>query len=390
MDTMYLDTLERQVKNNELFENIFEQVVSILTSFICFQREEEPIVLANYVVSTYFYNAFQFTPYIHINSPDFQCGKSTLLDILYELCYNSMKSANISSAIHRFTDYQKGTLLLDEMDRYDNDERKEMVGILNSGFSKRGGKTHRLVGNSHQTQEFDTYCPKVFCSIGSEAINPTLVDRSIPIALDRATPEQLKETEMFIWTPTLEDRFDAISMQLENLAQEVDEENNPFFDIEDYLTSIAIMKATNPNARAIDITAPLLTIACLGNLEWATESLNAFNVLTSRDTVAMSVPRQLLGLCYEIYQQTTEDKIFTRDLADKINFFEDSQFASWNRGNGINPSQVTKNLKDFVGTSKDIRIGSNNGKGFYWNDFIPAFDKHIPRDVPNQSKVDNE
>ena len=34
MDTMYLDTLERQVKNNELFENIFEQVVSILTSFI--------------------------------------------------------------------------------------------------------------------------------------------------------------------------------------------------------------------------------------------------------------------------------------------------------------------------------------------------------------------
>ena len=104
MDTMYLDTLERQVKNNELFENIFEQVVSILNSFICFQREEEPIVLANYVVSTYFYNAFQFTPYIHINSPDFQCGKSTLLDILYELCYNSMKSANISSAIHRFTD----------------------------------------------------------------------------------------------------------------------------------------------------------------------------------------------------------------------------------------------------------------------------------------------
>ena len=90
-----------------------------------------------------------------------------------------------------------------------------------------------------------------------------MVDRSIPIALDRATPEQLKETEMFIWTPTLEDRFDAISMQLENLAQEVDEENNPFFDIEDYLTSIAIMKATNPNARAIDITAPLLTIACL-------------------------------------------------------------------------------------------------------------------------------
>tara|TARA_Y100001938_G_scaffold31925_1_gene43620 strand:- start:335 stop:1240 length:906 start_codon:yes stop_codon:yes gene_type:complete len=301
-----------------------------------------------------------------------------------------MKSANISSAIHRFTDYQKGTLLLDEMDRYDNEERREMVGILNSGFSKRGGKTHRLVGNSHQTQEFDTYCPKVFCSIGSEAINPTLVDRSIPIALDRATPEQLKETEMFIWTPTLEDRFDAISMQLENLAQEVDEENNPFFDIEDYLTSIAIMKATNPNARAIDITAPLLTIACLGNLEWATESLNAFNVLTSRDTVAMSVPRQLLGLCYEIFEQTTEDKIFTRDLADKINFFEDSQFASWNRGNGINPSQVTKNLKDFVGTSKDIRIGSNNGKGFYWNDFIPAFDKHIPRDVPNQSKVDNE
>ena len=84
-------------------------------SFICFQREEEQIVLANYVVSTYFYNAFQFTPYIHINSPDFQCGKSTLLDILYELCYNSMKSTDISSAIHRFIP-TKGTLLLDEMD----------------------------------------------------------------------------------------------------------------------------------------------------------------------------------------------------------------------------------------------------------------------------------
>ena len=47
---------------------------------------------------------------------------------------------------------------------------------------------------------------------------------------------------MFIWTPT-EDRFDAISMQLENLAQEWMKRTIHF--LTEDLTSIAIMKATS-------------------------------------------------------------------------------------------------------------------------------------------------
>ena len=58
MDTTYEDALESTVKNNEEVQNIFDTVVRLLKTFICFQSEHEAILLANYVVSTYFYKQF--------------------------------------------------------------------------------------------------------------------------------------------------------------------------------------------------------------------------------------------------------------------------------------------------------------------------------------------
>ena len=73
--------------------------------------------------------------------------------------------------------------------------------------------------------------------------------------------------------------------EIDEDKEEVDEENNPFWTTEDYVKCIRILRVTNQNSRAIDIGAPLLTIATKGNLDWALDTLNAINELTSKNYI---------------------------------------------------------------------------------------------------------
>ena len=386
MDTIIIERLERLAKSRGVFISLFSEIYELLNSFICFQSDDEPIVLTNWVVSTWAYECFMHTPYIHIYSPDKRCGKSLLLDILSELCKKSLKTSQPSSAIYRWIQENKGTLFIDEIDTLNREDRSEFYGILNQGFSSRSGGVLKMVGNNHTPTTFDVYCPKLFSGIGADNLTDTLRDRSIPIELQRKT-EEVKTRRLIGTQPFYE--LEMVAIGLEQL--DFDVEDNPYWSEDDMLEVLDILSQTNKDDRAVDICIPIVTIASMGSPEWLEQTINACNNLTQRDTEEQSWEIELLGLCKKImFLQTGKTNIQSRELAIAINDFDESRFVNWNNGNGINPSNVARALRSYGIKSKSIRQGTDVSKGYEWNDFLDAFDRYLPKDEVQEEDIREE
>jgi hypothetical protein len=386
MDMHIKELLEKQVKNNMEFQHLFEAIHNKICSFICFQSDNEPIVLTNWVVSTWFFREFLFTPYIHIYSPEPQCGKSTLMKILKFMTYKPKMMQNPSSALYRWIEQDAGTLFIDEIDKLQMDARAELIGMLNVGFEQDGAKVIRMEGTKHTPTEFEVFCPKVFAGIEARKLEEATRTRSIPVALDRKDGT-VELRRAFTGRGFKEEFLNEIELPLEHLASEVTDDYNPFWSEDDYYTMLNILASVNPDDRAVDIGSPLLTIASMGSLEWTIKTINAINTLTLSREKNENYKDEFWKLVNEIYEQTTEENIFSKDLAEKINDNLDSQFTQWNRGNGINAKDIAKILSDYYIDSKNVRIGHQVLKGYCWNDLIPVMQKYSTEKIDIKSTL---
>jgi hypothetical protein len=121
--------------------------------------------IALWAVHAHALDAFDITPRLAITSPRPQCGKTTLLDILYRLVVRPLLAGNVSAAsVFRVVEAVRPTLLVDEADTFlpGNDGLR---GVLNSGH-RRGGSVIRVVGEAMEVREFSTFAPAAIAMIG--------------------------------------------------------------------------------------------------------------------------------------------------------------------------------------------------------------------------------
>lgn len=168
-------------------------LVSDLTAFIrsyVVMSEAQTLTVALWVIHTHCFSAFQQTPYLAVTSPEKQCGKSRLLEVVSLLVHEPWATAIPSEAVlYRKIDMSSPTLLLDEVDtiaNLRNDRYEGHRAILNAGH-RNGILVPRCVGQSGQVEEFRSYCPKLLAGIGT--LWDTVADRSIPIRMARKRPE---------------------------------------------------------------------------------------------------------------------------------------------------------------------------------------------------------
>jgi len=93
--------------------------------------------LALWILHTFAYELRDVSTYIGIESPERQCGKTTLLTVLSELVNRPVVSSNVSPpALFRAIEELRPTLLIDEADTFlkGNDEFR---GILNAGYTRK-------------------------------------------------------------------------------------------------------------------------------------------------------------------------------------------------------------------------------------------------------------
>lgn len=139
-------------------------------------------VLTAWIFATWIYEVWNVVPYIFFYGP-VASGKTRGLEILHRLSYRAVLSSNISSAaLFRACESWHPTLILDETEIYNKQEKNEIIGLLNSGY-RRGqfAIRVRITPQGELLDVFDVFGFKAMA--GTEGLAKTLESRSIMIRM---------------------------------------------------------------------------------------------------------------------------------------------------------------------------------------------------------------
>ena len=319
-----------------------------------------------WVILTYCYDSFRILPVLAITSPEKRCGKTTLQEILGGLANKTLLASNITpSAIFRTIGKYRPCLLIDEADTFlqGNDELR---GILNSGHTKKSAFVIRTNTETLEPERFSTWGPKAISLIG--ALPDTLSDRSISIKMERKTvSEKVKKVSL---------GFDDDHLKLRRMCRRwaVDNAEN--------LKNATPGIPETGNDRATDNWLPLICIADHAGGEWSDMirmAMLAIEKVSTEDTIIQTLLKDIRTIL------DAHDKIFSKELVEKLIAIEDHPWGDWRRGKPITQNGLARQLKPFGILSKTIRIGDDTSKGYTGEQFVETFSRYLPLTDPIQS-----
>jgi hypothetical protein len=161
-----------------------------------FPLNERQLVAATlYALFVFRFEDFSIAPHLHLESPDIECGKSTLIDALALLVPRPDKLENVSAAVlYAGLNVRPPPIyLLDECDNWDLDFMKAMRAVLNASY-RRGGTISRFIGG--HPKKYNVFGPIVTASI--DPLYPAHMSRSIRIEMQRASEEEAVGLKNFI------------------------------------------------------------------------------------------------------------------------------------------------------------------------------------------------
>lgn len=181
-------------------EHLAEELRAFIHRYVDVDAAFEEVAV-HYVLLTWGYDVFNALPYLRVRG-DYGSGKSRFLLTVGSLCYKPIFASGAStvSPIFRLIDQVGGTLIVDEADFWQSDERAEIIKILNNG-NARGFPVLRsevTPTKEFNPRAFDIYGPKVIATrhefqdeaLESRCLTQQLGKRSlrsdIPISLPRA------------------------------------------------------------------------------------------------------------------------------------------------------------------------------------------------------------
>jgi len=322
--------------------------------------------IALWIVHTYLFTVLFITPRLGIISPVKQCGKTTLLDILANLCQRPMLTANITAAaVFRTVELAQPTLLIDEADTFAKD-KDDLRGILNSGY-RQGGSVTRTVGENHDVRMFSTWSPAAIAMIGKQ-LPDTLEDRSIPIRLRRRRKDE----------PITQFRADRTGNlhKLARMAARWAEDNRDKLaaadpDMPEYLFN-----------RVADNWRPLIAIADAAGGGWPKRARDVAGELSGGSDAGQS---QLLADIHTIFTDRNTDRLPSATLAGALAAMEGSPWGEMRGGKPITQNTLARMLDTFHIKPGSIRIGGETPKGYMREQFSDAWGRYLSPDSSRQS-----
>jgi putative DNA primase/helicase len=331
------------------------------------------IALPLWVLHTWTFDSGEISPFIVLVSPTKQCGKTNTLIALLYLTPRSVLASNITgSALFRYIELARPTLLIDEADTFVK-ENEELRGILNSGHTKTAAYVIRNIeiNGEHKPRRFSTWAPKAIATIRSLA--DTLEDRAIRLMLQRkpagAKVERLRKRDNE-WFGAL--RSHAARWAADNCEKLVD----PDPRVPEQL-----------NDRAADNWRPLLAIADLAGGEWPQLARQACLTLSS-ESPEEPTGVMLLADCRSAFGD--DDVIRSADLVTRLSADPERPWAEYNRGGKpITQRQVARLLGAFCIISETVDIpGLKSAKGYRRSRFEEAWATYCPVKTPSRAQGD--
>jgi len=189
-----------------------DDLIKFLERFVFFKDKCLYLLIALWIVSTYKSHLFEYTGYLFGYSPEPQCGKTRLLEVLDQLVFNSSDILISPSTAILFRTAHGTTQILDEVDSWQNQD--EVRGILNAGF-KKGAVVKRLEPDGeggYKEVKFRVYAPRALAGIGFRILSDTTRDRTFAFEMLRQTKEERRDKFRL---KKLRDQIDDLTGQLE-------------------------------------------------------------------------------------------------------------------------------------------------------------------------------
>jgi hypothetical protein len=356
---------------------VLDSICQFLDRYIKFSSPAQPTAIALWVAHTWALDAFDYTPYLHILSPEKRCGKTRLLDCIELIASKPWRTISPTEAVlFRKIEAHKPTLLLDEVDAVfcgGKDERKEPLrALLNAGFERKA-KIPRCVGQSFQVQDFAVFCAKALAGIAT--LPDTVSDRCIPIRLIRRSREESVER---FRKREAETAVTPIYAGFAEWARRQD--------------TIEKLRAARPDVpaelsdRNADICEPLLAIADLAGGDWSKRGRNALVSLCAGEIDEdESIGVRLLSAIREVFDATGADRLATKELLEQlVNQDTDAPWAGWwehdlKNDNIKGPgAKLAKYLKPFRIKSRGVRLADGTTRGYTRADFEDEWKRYCP------------
>jgi putative DNA primase/helicase len=340
----------KEVKVSEIYKRIY----NLLGNYIFLKNGSHRKFLSVWVIGTYVFKMFRYYPYVWLTAEK-GSGKTLLMEILSELCFNGDMSSNATEAtIFRDVHNNSITMFLDEVERLSKKDAEKygaIMSILNTGFSNSG--IVKRAGSKNQNfaiQRFSTYSPKMFAGI--KEIDDVVQDRTIKISMFKKKrgekTERYKATDALLQTQK-KIRDDLFIFGLQYGKNISDMYNNHYDKLE------GLEHLEN---RELDIWEPIFTIANMIDIENEnsnlTDSLSGFSKESSlerlEDNKDLNETVKLLSVLNEMIDDDTmqplktEDKVRYYNTEEVLKYFQRTEHYSWLEDKGKNYlSKILKN-----------------------------------------------
>ena len=367
---------------------LLDALMAELQRFVVFPKWAAE-TFALWILHTFAFQLRDVTTYVGIESPEKECGKSTLVVVLSRFAHRAAVSSNISSsAFFRVIEDLQPTLLIDEADT-NLRGKDDLAGILNAGYTKptafvwrisyepapgtegsegetgRGAERQNSAG---RVARYSCWCPKAIAAIGH--LHPTLASRCIVLQMQRKT--DLEECERL-------KRLDATELQRKCARF-----------VEDHAAQIASAEPIIPQGltnRAADVWEPLLALADLAGGRWPELARAAAAGLTARAQEYSPIGSLLMDICLVFLLGNTE-RAFSREIVADLQAAPDRPWNELRKGRGVTEAWLAQQLRPYGVRPRTIRIGEEVAKGYLKEDFGETFRRYIPKAEVEATRAD--
>lgn len=346
---------------------VLDEVFAFLCKHVAFPTEHHAVTVTMWSAHTYLMPKFDTSPRLALLSPEPQCGKSRVLELLELLCLSAEMFNNMSPAyLYRRIGAGPVTILYDEVDAVwkhgRGDETAEALrSIIDQGYRKTG-KVGRVEMNGQGATlvQFPVYTPMALAGIG-DCLPGTVVDRSVVIRMRRrpqdVTVARYRER---VTRPEGEAIARRLAKWCSSVASRV---GNPWPQVPDNLPD-----------RTYDGWETLLMIADLAGGHWPERAREACEKLAFDYQQERHIGAVLLSDLYEIFQG--HDSLWTTEILGALNDIETSPWGDWG-GKPLTSHGLARLLKPYSIRPDSVRVAATVRKGYKRSDFTDAWTRYL-------------
>ncbi|GAA2656289.1 hypothetical protein GCM10009864_22790 [Streptomyces lunalinharesii] len=348
---------------------LLDELRAAIGKYVVLPSQEALTAVTLWVAATHIQTALQHAPRLAVISATKGCGKSRVLDVLYETVHDPMMTVNTSPAvIFRTIGKIPPTLLVDEADTIfgpkASGDSEILRGLLNAGH-QRNRPAWRISGPEHKPTPFPTFAMAAIAGIGD--LPDTITDRSVVLRIQKRKPsEKVAPFRSRYAAPELNALRGRLAAWLGPLRS----------------TAARMVPQMPVEDRAADTWEPLVIIADLAGGHWPAQARAACVAMTRFEAVQdeqTNVKVRLLRDIHRIFERAhNPEALSSQDLVAALIQDADAPWAE--HGNkGLNAHHLGFLLRDFDIHPANYRFaGGRQAKAYIRNRFLDPWARHCP------------